>query len=157
MKELLLGCIEKLKEISSPVIDQMKMIKKMQVNCQALRLASHGYEQEKPTKEDEFEDIGLEGCIEHVRQDTIVYLDDNDPNLIDCAYGRASRHFLLEEFLEGLAIVASGAAARKWKLLQYEVETRLASKEAMPFVLLKKKLFSSGEPAMDMRWIVFGL
>uniref|UniRef100_A0A2N9EGV1 Uncharacterized protein n=1 Tax=Fagus sylvatica TaxID=28930 RepID=A0A2N9EGV1_FAGSY len=30
----------------------MKMIKEMQLTCQALRLASHGYEPEKPTTED---------------------------------------------------------------------------------------------------------
>jgi hypothetical protein len=45
MEEQLLGCMEKLKEIRSLVIDQTKMIKEMQLNCQALRLASRGYEQ----------------------------------------------------------------------------------------------------------------
>ncbi|XP_050270180.1 lycopene epsilon cyclase, chloroplastic isoform X1 [Quercus robur] len=191
--------------------------------------------------EDEFKDLGLEGCIEHVWQDTILYLDDNDPILIGRAYGRVSRHLLHEELLRRcvesgvsylssrveriseasnghslvacehdivvpcrLATVASGAASGK--LLQYEVggpkvsvqtaygvevevennpydpslmvfmdyrdymkqkvpcleaeyptflyampmsptkvffeETCLASKEAMPFGLLKKKLFS---------------
>lgn len=106
--------------------------------------------------EDEFKDLGLEGCIEHVWQDTIVYLDDNDPILIGRAYGRVSRHLLHEELLKRcfesgvayldskvekiieakdghslvacereitipcrLAIVASGAASGK--LLQYEV------------------------------------
>ena len=51
MEEQLLGCREKLKEISSLVFDKMKMIKEMQLKCQALRLASHGYEPEKPTTE----------------------------------------------------------------------------------------------------------
>ncbi|KAK1313247.1 hypothetical protein QJS10_CPA06g01021 [Acorus calamus] len=106
--------------------------------------------------EDEFKDLGLAKCIEHVWQDTIVYLDDNDPILIGRAYGRVSRHLLHEELLkrcqnngvvyldskvdkiteasegysviycEGdimipcrLAIVASGAASGK--LLEYEV------------------------------------
>nr|AFG19395.1 lycopene epsilon cyclase [Narcissus tazetta subsp. chinensis] len=106
--------------------------------------------------EDEFRDLGLEGCIEHVWQDTIVYLDSNDPILIGRAYGRVSRHLLHSELLrrcqeagvtylnskvekiiesvdghsivacEGklkvpcrLATVASGAASGK--LLEYEV------------------------------------
>ena len=43
MEEKLLGCMGKLKEIRSLVIDQMKMIKEMQLKCQALCLASHGY------------------------------------------------------------------------------------------------------------------
>ncbi|XP_059633148.1 lycopene epsilon cyclase, chloroplastic isoform X2 [Cornus florida] len=143
--------------------------------------------------EDEFRDLGLEGCIEHVWRDTIVYLDDDDPILIGRAYGRVSRHMLHEELLKRcvesgvsylsskveriveatngqsliecehnivipcrLATVASGAASGK--LLQYEVggprvsvqtaygveveETCLASKDAMPFDLLKKKLMS---------------
>ncbi|KAL0345080.1 UNVERIFIED_CONTAM: Lycopene epsilon cyclase, chloroplastic [Sesamum radiatum] len=191
--------------------------------------------------EDEFKDLGLERCIEHVWRDTIVYLDDNDPIFIGRAYGRVSRHLLHEELLkrcvesgvsylstkveriieassghrlvecEGniviscrLATVASGAASGK--LLEYEVggprvsvqtaygvevevennpydpglmvfmdyrdyvkqkvncleaqfptflyampmsptrvffeETCLASKDAMPFELLKKKLMS---------------
>ncbi|RYR67527.1 hypothetical protein Ahy_A03g013931 isoform A [Arachis hypogaea] len=191
--------------------------------------------------EDEFKDLGLGGCIEHVWKDTIVYLDNKDPIFIGRSYGRVSRHLLHEELLrrcvesgvsylssrverivEGsnghsnviceydivvhcrLATVASGAASGK--LLQYEVggpkvsvqtaygvevevenspydpnlmvfmdyrdymkqnvqtleanyptflyampmsgtrvffeETCLASKDAMPFELLKKKLFS---------------
>ncbi|XP_022946860.1 lycopene epsilon cyclase, chloroplastic-like [Cucurbita moschata] len=191
--------------------------------------------------EDEFNDLGLEGCIEHVWPDTVIYLDDKDPVLIGRAYGRVSRHLLHEELLKKctksgvsylnsrvdsivetttghslvacehdifvpcrLATVASGAASGK--LLQYEVggpkvsvqtaygvevevennpydpslmvfmdyrnhakqdnssleaqyptflyampmsptkvffeETCLASKEAMPFDLLKKKLMS---------------
>ncbi|KAL5572438.1 hypothetical protein UlMin_022035 [Ulmus minor] len=191
--------------------------------------------------EDEFKDLGLEGCIEHVWQDTIVYLDNDNPILIGRAYGRVSRYLLHEELLRRcvesgvsylnlrvesiveatnghslvecednnvvpcrLATVASGAASGK--LLQYEVggpkvsvqtaygvevevennpydpnlmvfmdyrdymkqkatcseaeyptflyampmsptrvffeETCLASKDAMPFDLLKKKLFS---------------
>ncbi|GAV72988.1 RVT_1 domain-containing protein/NMT domain-containing protein/NMT_C domain-containing protein/Lycopene_cycl domain-containing protein, partial [Cephalotus follicularis] len=53
--------------------------------------------------EDEFKDLGLEGCIEHVWQDTIVYLDDNDPILIGRAYGRVSRHLLHEELLNRCA------------------------------------------------------
>nr|WGZ82028.1 lycopene epsilon cyclase [Daucus carota] len=106
--------------------------------------------------EDEFIDLGLEGCIEHVWRDTIVYLDDGDPIMIGRAYGRVSRHLLHEELLKRcvesgvsylsskvekiieagdghslvecennivipcrLATVASGAASGK--LLQYEV------------------------------------
>ncbi|XP_020588363.1 lycopene epsilon cyclase, chloroplastic [Phalaenopsis equestris] len=49
--------------------------------------------------EDEFKGLGLEGCIEHVWQDTIVYLDSNDPILIGRAYGRVSRHLLHSELL----------------------------------------------------------
>ncbi|GKV13968.1 hypothetical protein SLE2022_269010 [Rubroshorea leprosula] len=191
--------------------------------------------------EDEFKDLGLAGCIEHVWRDTIVYLDNKDPIVIGRAYGRVSRHLLHEELLRRcgeagvtylnskveriseatngqslvacehnivvpcrLATVASGAASGR--LLQYEVggprvsvqtaygievevennpydpslmvfmdyrdyakqevphleaqyptflyampmsstrvffeETCLASKEAMPFDLLKKKLMS---------------
>ncbi|XP_027339656.1 lycopene epsilon cyclase, chloroplastic isoform X2 [Abrus precatorius] len=154
--------------------------------------------------EDEFKGLGLEGCIEHVWKDTIVYLDNKDPILIGRSYGRVSRHLLHEELLRRLVTVASGAASGK--LLQYEVggpkvsvqtaygvevevennpydpnlmvfmdyrdymkqnvkcleakyptflyampmsrtrvffeETCLASKDAMPFDLLKKKLFS---------------
>ncbi|XP_043719275.1 lycopene epsilon cyclase, chloroplastic isoform X1 [Telopea speciosissima] len=106
--------------------------------------------------EDEFKDLGLEGCIEHVWQDTIVYLDTDEPITIGRAYGRVSRHLLHEELLKRcvesgvsylnskvesiseaadghslvacergifipcrLATVASGAASGK--LLQYEV------------------------------------
>ncbi|CAK9177128.1 unnamed protein product [Ilex paraguariensis] len=106
--------------------------------------------------EDEFKDLGLERCIEHVWPDTIVYLDDGDPILIGRAYGRVNRHLLHEELLKRcvesgvsylsskveritearngqslvececnvvipcrLATVASGAASGK--LLQYEV------------------------------------
>lgn len=191
--------------------------------------------------EDEFKDLGLEGCIEHVWKDTIIYLDNKEPILIGRSYGRVSRHLLHEELLRRcvesgvsylssrveriveasnghshvvcdydivvpcrLVTVASGAASGK--LLQYEVggpkvsvqtaygvevevennpydpnlmvfmdyrdymkqnvqcpeanyptflyvmpmsptrvffeETCLASKDAMPFDLLKKKLFS---------------
>lgn len=50
--------------------------------------------------EDEFKDLGLEGCIEHVWRDTIVYLDDSDPILIGRAYGRVSRQLLHEELLK---------------------------------------------------------
>ncbi|KAJ9551272.1 hypothetical protein OSB04_015317 [Centaurea solstitialis] len=106
--------------------------------------------------EDEFIGLGLEGCIEHVWRDTLVYLEDNDPILIGRAYGRVNRDLLHEELLrrcvesgvsylsskveriteapnghsliecEGnvtvpcrLATVASGAASGK--LLQYEL------------------------------------
>nr|ACF21783.1 lycopene epsilon-cyclase [Gentiana lutea]BAA88845.1 Lycopene epsilon cyclase [Gentiana lutea] len=50
--------------------------------------------------EDEFKDLGLAGCIEHVWRDTIVYLDNNDPISIGRAYGRVSRHLLHEELLK---------------------------------------------------------
>lgn len=50
--------------------------------------------------EDEFKDLGLEKCIEHAWQDTVVYLGDSDPILIGRAYGRVSRHLLHEELLE---------------------------------------------------------
>lgn len=49
--------------------------------------------------EDEFKGLGLEGCIEHVWKDTIVYLDNKDPLLIGRSYGRVSRHLLHEELL----------------------------------------------------------
>jgi CRISPR/Cas system-associated endonuclease Cas1 len=42
-----------MKEICSLVLDQMKMIKEIHVKCQALRLARHGYEQEKLSKEND--------------------------------------------------------------------------------------------------------
>ncbi|GFP87579.1 lycopene epsilon cyclase chloroplastic [Phtheirospermum japonicum] len=50
--------------------------------------------------EDEFKDLGLERCIDHVWRDTIVYLDENDPIFIGRAYGRVSRHLLHEELLK---------------------------------------------------------
>uniref|UniRef100_A0ACD5W0U8 Uncharacterized protein n=1 Tax=Avena sativa TaxID=4498 RepID=A0ACD5W0U8_AVESA len=106
--------------------------------------------------EDEFKDLGLESCIEHVWKDTVVYLDNNKPIMIGRAYGRVHRDLLHEELLRRcndagvtylnskveqiiespdglrivycerdqkilcrLAIVASGAASGK--LLEYEV------------------------------------
>lgn len=48
---------------------------------------------------DEFKDLGLECCIEHVWHDTIVYLDNGDPILVGRAYGRVSRHLFHEELL----------------------------------------------------------
>ncbi|KAJ8766691.1 hypothetical protein K2173_004515 [Erythroxylum novogranatense] len=146
--------------------------------------------------EDEFKDLGLERCIEHVWRDTIVYLDErSDPILVGRAYGRVSRQLLHEELLsrcvesgvlyrsskvdrifeandghsvvaceDGVSVpcrlvtVASGAASGK--LLQYEVGgprvsvqtaygvdiskilSCLASKDAMAFDLLKRKLMS---------------
>ncbi|KAL9314652.1 hypothetical protein ACSQ67_020104 [Phaseolus vulgaris] len=44
-------------------------------------------------------DLGLEGCIEHVWKDTIIYLDNKDPVFIGRSYGRVSRHLLHEELL----------------------------------------------------------
>ncbi|CAN8301625.1 unnamed protein product [Cochlearia groenlandica] len=49
--------------------------------------------------EDEFNDLGLQKCIEHVWRDTIVYLDDDNPVTIGRAYGRVSRRLLHEELL----------------------------------------------------------
>lgn len=47
------------------------------------------------------EDLGLEGCIEHVWRDTVVYLDDkSDPIMIGRAYGRVSRYSLHEELVK---------------------------------------------------------
>ncbi|KAF6136050.1 hypothetical protein GIB67_000454 [Kingdonia uniflora] len=45
------------------------------------------------------ENLGLGGCIEHVWQDSIVYLDSDNPITIGRAYGRVSRHLLHEELL----------------------------------------------------------
>lgn len=50
--------------------------------------------------EDEFKDLGLESCIEHVWKDTIVYLDNNKPILIGRSYGRVHRDLLHEELLK---------------------------------------------------------
>ncbi|KAI3865636.1 hypothetical protein MKW92_003068 [Papaver armeniacum] len=50
--------------------------------------------------EDEFQDLGLEGCIEHVWKDTIVYLDSDKPIQIGRAYGRVDRQLLYEELLK---------------------------------------------------------
>lgn len=44
-------------------------------------------------------DLGLEGCIEHVWRETVVYIDEDEPILIGRAYGRVSRHLLHEELL----------------------------------------------------------
>nr|UOL49150.1 lycopene epsilon-cyclase [Chelidonium majus] len=49
---------------------------------------------------DEFKDLGLERCIEHVWKDTIVYLDSDEPIMIGRAYGRVSRQLLYEELLK---------------------------------------------------------
>ncbi|KAF2539605.1 hypothetical protein F2Q68_00021909 [Brassica cretica] len=49
--------------------------------------------------EDEFNDLGLQKCIEHVWRDTLVYLDDDNPITIGRAYGRVSRRLLHEELL----------------------------------------------------------
>ncbi|KAL0710120.1 hypothetical protein Bca4012_017098 [Brassica carinata] len=53
--------------------------------------------------EDEFNDLGLQKCIEHVWRDTIVYLDDNNPITIGRAYGRVNRRLLHEELLRRCA------------------------------------------------------
>ncbi|CAH8377232.1 unnamed protein product [Eruca vesicaria subsp. sativa] len=53
--------------------------------------------------EDEFNDLGLQKCIEHVWRDTIVYLDDDNPITIGRAYGRVSRRLLHEELLRRCA------------------------------------------------------
>ncbi|KAL9224240.1 hypothetical protein vseg_000300 [Gypsophila vaccaria] len=50
--------------------------------------------------EDEFKALGLEGCIEQVWRDTIVYIDDDNPILIGRAYGRVSRYLLHEELVK---------------------------------------------------------
>ncbi|KAG8487555.1 hypothetical protein CXB51_016144 [Gossypium anomalum] len=50
--------------------------------------------------EDEIKDLGLEKCMEHVRPNTIVYLDDDKPITISRAYGRVDRHLLHEELLK---------------------------------------------------------
>lgn len=50
--------------------------------------------------EDEFKALGLEGCIEQVWRDTIVYIDDDNPILIGRSYGRVSRHLLHEELVK---------------------------------------------------------
>ncbi|OEL16306.1 Lycopene epsilon cyclase, chloroplastic [Dichanthelium oligosanthes] len=126
--------------------------------------------------EDEFKDLGLESCIEHVWKDTIVYLDNNKPILIGRSYGRVHRDLLHEELLRRcyeagvtylnskvdkiiespdghrvvycergreilcrLAIVASGAASG-FQSNTLSQETCLASKDAMPFDVLKKRL-----------------
>ena len=44
VKELLLERMDKLKEIQSLVVDQMKSIEKMQVICKSLHLARYEYE-----------------------------------------------------------------------------------------------------------------
>ncbi|RZC68205.1 hypothetical protein C5167_031459 [Papaver somniferum] len=44
--------------------------------------------------------LGLEGCIEHVWKDTIVYLDSDKPITIGRAYGRVDRQLLYEELLK---------------------------------------------------------
>jgi len=43
--------------------------------------------------------LGLEGCIEHVWKDTVVYIDNKNPISIGRSYGRVSRHLLHEELL----------------------------------------------------------
>jgi hypothetical protein len=45
-------------------------------------------------------DLGLEGCIENVWKDTVVYIDNKDPILVGRSYGRVSRHLLHEELLK---------------------------------------------------------
>ncbi|XP_031473635.1 lycopene epsilon cyclase, chloroplastic isoform X2 [Nymphaea colorata] len=50
--------------------------------------------------EDEFKDLGLEGCIEHVWRDTAVYLESDCPIQIGRAYGRVSRDALHTELVK---------------------------------------------------------
>ncbi|KAL2945213.1 Lycopene epsilon cyclase chloroplastic [Bienertia sinuspersici] len=49
--------------------------------------------------EDEFKALGLEGCIEQVWRDTIVYIDDDNPICIGRSYGRVSRNLLHQELV----------------------------------------------------------
>jgi len=46
--------------------------------------------------------LGLEGCIEQVWRDTVVYIDDDNPVFIGRPYGRVSRHLLHEELVKRL-------------------------------------------------------
>ncbi|CAN6456160.1 unnamed protein product [Victoria cruziana] len=50
--------------------------------------------------EDEFKDLGLEGCIEHVWRDTAVYLGSDCPIQIGRAYGRVNRDALHAELVK---------------------------------------------------------
>lgn len=50
--------------------------------------------------EDEFKALGLEGCIEQVWRDTIVYIDDDNPISIGRSYGKVSRHLLHQELVQ---------------------------------------------------------
>ncbi|KAI3957078.1 hypothetical protein MKW92_043097 [Papaver armeniacum] len=75
--------------------------------------------------EDEFQDLGLEGCIEHVWKDTIVYLDSDKP-IRDwpCIWEKRideaeDGHRLVALRVGLLVTVASGAASGK--LLEYDV------------------------------------
>lgn len=44
--------------------------------------------------------LGLEGCIEQVWRDTIVYIDDDNPISIGRSYGKVSRHLLHQELVQ---------------------------------------------------------
>ncbi|KAB2604317.1 lycopene epsilon cyclase [Pyrus ussuriensis x Pyrus communis] len=60
--------------------------------------------------EDELKDLELEGCIEHVWQNTIVYLDyDSDPIMIPRAYGRVCRDKLHEELLRTTFLLSAAS------------------------------------------------
>ncbi|XVE70630.1 hypothetical protein DITRI_Ditri10aG0086600 [Diplodiscus trichospermus] len=83
--------------------------------------------------EDEFKDLGLEGCIEHVWRDTIVYLDDDKPIMIGRAYGRVSRHLLHEELLR--RCLESGV-----KYLSSKVETIIEATEGHSLVACEHSL-----------------
>eukprot|EP00252_Welwitschia_mirabilis_P027422 TRINITY_DN939_c0_g1_i2.p1 TRINITY_DN939_c0_g1~~TRINITY_DN939_c0_g1_i2.p1 ORF type:complete len:442 (+),score=66.82 TRINITY_DN939_c0_g1_i2:113-1327(+) len=53
--------------------------------------------------EDEFEELGLRNCIEHIWKDTAVYLEKDEPILVGRSYGRVSRNLLRTELLRRCA------------------------------------------------------
>ncbi|KAG6670416.1 hypothetical protein I3843_Q066400 [Carya illinoinensis] len=102
--------------------------------------------------EDEFKDLGLEGCIGACLARIPSYiLDDHDPVLIGRAYGRVSRHLLHEEYEVGGPKVsvqtAYGVEVEKQNIQHsympcpmsptrvFFEETCLASKNAMPLTM----------------------
>ncbi|XXG68258.1 hypothetical protein AAC387_Pa06g1384 [Persea americana] len=77
--------------------------------------------------------LGLEGCIEHVWQDTIVYLHNNEPILIGRAYGRVSQHLLREELLK--RCFESGVA-----YLDSKVEKIIEAKDGHSLVACEREI-----------------
>ncbi|KAJ4768324.1 Lycopene epsilon cyclase [Rhynchospora pubera] len=81
--------------------------------------------------EDEFKDLGLESCIEHVWKDSIVYLDSDKPILIGRAYGRVDRDILHEELVK--RCYESGV-----KYLNSKVEKIVESHDGCSLVVCEK-------------------
>ncbi|GJY68427.1 hypothetical protein Tco_0471409 [Tanacetum coccineum] len=94
--------------------------------------------------EDEFIGLGLDGCIEHVWRDTLVYLDDNHPILIGRAYGRVSRDLLNEELLRRISASIKGYCSLDL-LIQKEDAKMIVDKDSQVVLCSRLKLKTSAD------------